>query len=105
MGNIVSLLTSLRIMIGVPLLGSIIKPLILTSISIKTLNLLLKHLHYPAVETMRFRLRHEYPQDFAYLSRAGREIDDFITGRMPREIAFRSGAEAFGQHFDDFPNI
>src|ERR1043165_1563899 len=90
MGSIVSLLMSLRMMIGVPLLGSIIKPLILTSISIEYSTLRLKLFQNLPVETMRLCLCHTNLQNLPYQFLTPCEIDDFMAGRVPLLVFFGS---------------
>src|ERR1044071_8197540 len=97
MGSIVSLLTSFKIMMGVPLLGSIIKPLILTSISIKTSNSRCGRRRHLPVETVGFGLGHfnfQNPPDRGFI---GAEIYNLIAGRVPLQVLLGPRAGAFGQ--------
>src|SRR5882762_8730132 len=92
MGSIVSLLMSLRIMIGVPLLGSIINARILTSISIGSTPLLYTILtdserrRYLTIETIWLGLSHP---DRDYISGRGCsawKIYYLVTGRVSTHV-------------------
>src|SRR5882672_5750438 len=84
-GNIVSLSTSFRIMMGVPLLGSIISALIFTSISIK------QHLVLALIGSLRPtraaragtpRLTYQFAIQTIRLTFGNQDLDDITRSRL-----------------------
>src|SRR6266436_6144874 len=91
-GSIVSLLMSFRIIIGVPLLGSIISARILTSISIFSTPLLYtiltdseRRLYLP-IQTIWLGLSHANSHYLAEEGRFAREIYHFMASGMSAHV-------------------
>src|SRR6185295_1294849 len=82
-GSIVSLSTSFKIMIGVPLLGSIISALIFTSISIINTSApdpcnFPESIGQCAIKTIGLGLGNHYVHDLSGLGLPGPEVDDLM---------------------------
>src|SRR5205814_7308470 len=105
-GNIVSLFTSFRMIMGVPLLGSIINPLILTSISMITSEAPFSHgpRELP-VEAVRLRLRHAHLRQAAREVRTPPKVYDLVTRRVPLHVLVRARARPLDEHGHQRPHV
>src|ERR1044071_3484396 len=98
MGSIVSLFTSFRMIMGVPLLGSIIRPRILTSISILTCPQTLRFSRKFPVKAVRFRLRDEHAHDLTRQAGRPSKVHDLVARTVPRQVARRPCALPLDQN-------
>src|SRR3712207_5373352 len=98
MGSIVSLFTSFRMIMGVPLLGSIISPRILTSISILTRPRILYFSRKFAVKAVRLRLSDAHSHDLTRQLGRPAEVHDLVARAVPSQVARRPRALPLDQH-------
>src|SRR2546421_6971883 len=105
-GNIVSLFTSFRMIIGVPLLGSIISPLILTSISMLTSDTpFLRGPRQLPVEAVRLRLRHAHLRQTPRETGTPSKVYDLVTRRVPLHVLARARARPLDEHGHLRPHV
>src|SRR5947207_5462124 len=102
-GSIVSLFTSLRMMIGVPLLGSIIKARIFTSISMfpapfSAIRLSSSRGQRLCIKAIYFCFRHAHVGDLAFVCESSGKINDLVTCRMAAHILNGLSARSFRQN-------
>src|SRR5215471_18099621 len=108
MGSIVSLCTSLRMTIGVPLFGSIIKARIFTSISLAPTSLPWSQSarsDLPAIKTVRLRFGNLHVDDLPLQTQLAFKIHHLMTGGVSRDIRFRPGALTFDQDADGAAHV
>src|ERR1041385_2414967 len=112
-GSIVSLWTSFKIIIGVPLLGSIINARILTSISIRwyplryclTFRIIILILSQSCIQTIRLRFRDDNVDDLTFETAITLEVNYLMTSRVPRQITCGSRTLSLSQHAQLAPHV